>query len=385
MWKAVLLLLLFVLLAAPALAQTSTRWADVVREFDRHVAAEKIAGASILHMRDGKVIAQHNTGYEDLAKKKPVDDDTIYHWGSITKALTAIAILQLRDEGKLTLDDRVTRYIPELRRVHDPYGRIDEITIRMLLNHTAGFSAGTWPYRKGHPWEPFEPTEWSQLVAMMPYQELQFAPGERYGYSNPAYVYLGRIIEQLTGDPWDGYVYKNIFLPLGLHRSYFRNTPVHLRGHRSHNYYVGIEGTHEGVVDGVADNAVDFDPGITTPNGGWNAPPADVARWVAFLTGKPSSNVVLKRSSLEEMWQPGKSMNADHGGSMGLSFYVIPRGDTTLLGHTGAQAAFTAFFYFNPKTSTAVIAAFNSVNVSSKGARPDLRNSVFAFLSEPAR
>jgi CubicO group peptidase (beta-lactamase class C family) len=85
------------------------------------------------------------------------------------------------------------------------------------------------------------------------------------------------------------------------------------------------------------------------------------------------------------MWQPGKSMNADHGGSMGLSFYVIPRGDATLLGHTGAQAAFTAFFYFNPKTSTAVIAAFNSVNVSSKGPRPELRNSVFAFLSEPAR
>jgi hypothetical protein len=67
-------------------------------------------------MRDGKVIAQHNVGYADLAAKRAVDNETIFHWGSITKMLTAVAVLQLRAEGKLTLDDKVTRYVPELRR-----------------------------------------------------------------------------------------------------------------------------------------------------------------------------------------------------------------------------------------------------------------------------
>lgn len=161
---------------------------------------------------------------------------TIYHFGSITKTLTAIAVMQLRDRGRLTLEDRVTSYIPELRRVHNAFGSMDDITIRMLLSHTAGFQNPTWPYKKGKPWEPFEPTTWEQLVAMMPYQEVSFKPGSRFSYSNPAFIYLGRIIEALTGDPWETYIQKNIFAPLNLTRSYFGNTPYYLAADRSHNY-----------------------------------------------------------------------------------------------------------------------------------------------------
>lgn len=371
MKKIVIVALLFI--APAALAQD---WASVLRQFDAYMEADKVVGGSILYMRDGKVVSQHDVGFADRAANKRVDANTIFHWGSITKALTAIAILQLRDEGKLTLDDKVTRSIPELRRVHDPYGKIDDITIRMLLSHTAGFLAPTWPYDKGLPWEPFEPTEWSQLVAMMPYEQLLFSPGEKYSYSNPAFVYLGRIIEQLTGDPWDGYVYKNIFQPLGLQHSYFRNTPRHLRAYRSHNYAV--------TKDGVVDRGADFDPGITTPNGGWNAPLSDLARYVAFLTGKPANDVVLKRASLEEMWRPGKPMNEDGTQTMGLSFYVIQHKNATLLGHTGSQAAFRAFFYFNPATSAAVIAAFNSASdPMAQEPYTQLRNLVWDFLAKP--
>jgi CubicO group peptidase (beta-lactamase class C family) len=347
--------LVLLLLVPAAHAQTPDAWADLVRHFDAYVATDKIVGASILYMRDGKVVSQHDVGYADLTAKRAVDRETVFHWGSITKMLTAIAILQLRDEGKLTLDDKVTRYVPELRRVHDPYGRIDEITIRMLLNHTAGFQAPTWPYDKGLPWEPFEPTEWAQLVAMMPYEQLAFPPGEQYGYSNPAYVYLARIIEQLSGDPWDGYVYKNIFTPLGLQHSYFRGTPKALRPHRSHNY--ALKKNEAGEVS-PEDHGTDFDPGITTPNGGWNAPLSDLARFVAFLNGKPANDNVLVRASLEEMRQPGKLMKADHW--MGLSTFVIKHGQATLLGHTGGQAYFSGFIYFNPATSATVIYAFNT-------------------------
>ena len=75
----------------------------------------------------------------------------MYHWASITKTLTAIAILQLRDRGRLTLDDPIVRYVPELRQVHDEFGSIDDVTLRMLLSHCAGFQNPTWPYGEGRP------------------------------------------------------------------------------------------------------------------------------------------------------------------------------------------------------------------------------------------
>ena len=365
------------LLPTAAAAQGPGGWPEVVRQFDAYVQADQVVGASILYMRDGKVIAQHNAGYADRASKRLVDDDTVFHWGSITKMLTAIAILQLRDEGRLTLDDKVTRYIPELRRVHDPYGKIDEITIRMLLNHTAGFQGPTWVYGKDQPWEPFEPTEWTQLVAMMPYQELGFPPGEKFSYSNPAYVYLGRIIEQLSGDPWDGYVYKNIFVPLGLQHSYFRGTPKVLRAQRSHNYSVV---KNDKGVESIVDNGSDFDPGITTANSGWNAPLSDIARFVAFLTGKPGNENILSRASLEEMRQPGKPVTTDQW--MGLSTFIVKHGEATILGHTGSQAGFRAFLYFNPATSAAVICAFNTTSETSGEKVTELRNRVFDFLAK---
>ena len=366
--KAALLSLSLLLIgAAGALAQLPAGWEPFTRSFQAYVDAEKIVGASVLYMRDGKVLAQYNTGYADRDAQKKVDNNTIFHWGSITKALTAIGIMQLRDHGKLKLDDQVTRHIPELRRVHDPYGRIDSITIRMLMAHTAGFQNSTWPYDKGLPWEPFEPTDWNQLVAMMPYERLLFSPGERYSYSNPAFVYLGRIIEQQTGDPWDGYIYKNFFLPLGMQKSYFRGTPYHMKQDRSRNYYVRKDSSG---AERIIDNGPDFDPGITSPNGAWNAPLSDLAKYVAFLTGKPGNDVVLKRSSLEEMWVPVKptgALPADANAVqnwMGLSFVVMKQGNKTLLGHTGSQAAFRSYFYFNPATSAAIIAAFNTTNAT---------------------
>jgi len=357
-------------------AEETNTWNDVVREFDAYVQADKVVGGSILYMRDGKIIARHNAGYADRETKRLVDDNTIYHWGSITKMLTAIAILQLRDEGKLSLDDKVTRWVPELRRVHDPYGRIDDITIRMLLNHSAGFQASTWPYDKGLPWEPFEPREWSQLVAMMPYEQLAFSPGEKYSYSNPGFIYLARIIEDISGDPWDGYVHKNIFTPLGLQHSYFRNTPKYLRRFRSHNYDV----KHENGVETIVDNGPDFDPGITTPNGGWNAPLGDLALFAAFLTGKPGNDEILARSSIKEMAQPLMQISPDRW--MGLSTFIVKNGNTTLLGHTGGQASFSGYLYFNPRTNAVMIYAFNSVNDVQSEAIAPLRKRVFDYLSQ---
>jgi CubicO group peptidase (beta-lactamase class C family) len=357
-------------LAGSTSAQAPAAWPQFTRLFQSYVDSDEVVGASVVFVRDGRVAARYDAGLQDRAAGVRVDSQTIYHWGSITKSLTAISIMQLRDRHKLTLDDKLVRWVPELHAMHDPYGTMDSIDLRMVLSHTAGFQNPTWPYKKDLPWEPFEPTTWNQLVAMMPYQQLEFRPGSRYGYSNPGFIYLARVIEQITGDPWEDYVQKNIFAPLELRSSYFRATPYYLAAHRSHNYYVERDST--GRVR-LVDNGADFDPGITSPNGAWNAPLGDLVKYVAFLTdallpgmSQPRYDVVLPRASLAEMWRPGKPMSESYESApnqwMGLSFFVIDRHGTRILGHTGSQAGFRSFYYFNPLNKTAVIAAFNTTN-----------------------
>jgi CubicO group peptidase (beta-lactamase class C family) len=344
-------------------------WPAFVRAFDAYVEAGRIVGAGALVMRDGRVLARHDVGFADRASGRQVDEDTIFHYGSITKTLTAIAVMQLRDRGLLSLDDPVTRWVPELRSVSDPYGSLDGITLRMLLSHTAGFQNPTWPWDRGEPWEPFEPTEWEQLVAMMPYQRLLFKPGSGYSYSNPGFVYLARVIEAISGDPWEAYVQKNIFGPLGISRSYFGHTPYYLAADRSHNYELGVDSVSGRLM--AADEGADFDPGITIPNGGWNAPLEDVARYAAFLTGPPPDEeaarrhaVVLKRSTLEEMWEPVMAVAEDGTGTtwshIGLSFFIDRRGGRRLVGHTGSQANFRSFLSFDPAKRMVFLMVFNT-------------------------
>lgn len=361
---------LLVSLAVSLSAQAPRDWPAVVRAFDAYAASDSIVGASILVLRDGREAAHHEFGFADRAHGIRTAPGTIYHWASITKTLTAVAILQLRDRGLLSLDDPATRWVPELRQVHDSFGSIDAITIRMLLGHSAGFQNGTWPYTEGRPWEPFEPTRWEQLVAMMPYQEVHFRPDSRFGYSNPGFIYLARIIESITGDPWQGYIYKNVWGPLGLTHSYFAATPYWLADARSNNYFVEQDSASGRLW--LQDNGREFDPGITIPNGGWNAPLGDLAMWLRFLTGAAGNDtalarrfdIVLRRSSLQEMWRsrlpyPGPEAGAD---SIGLSFFILHRAQRRFVGHTGSQAGFRSFFYVDPETRMGVIAAFNTSN-----------------------
>jgi len=337
--------------------------------FDRYVQGDGIVGAAYVVVDKGKINESHPVGTADVEARQPVDSNTIFHWASITKTFTAVAIMQLRDRGKLSLDDPIVKYAPELTRVHSEDNAVRRVTLRHLLSHAAGFQSPTWPYRDdSKPWQPFEPTDWQQLVAMMPYQELAFAPGTRFQYSNPGFIYLARAIEAITGDPYQVYVQKNILTPLGMTRSYYNVTPYHLAADRSNNYTIriGTDGRPQ-----TAANGREFDTGITTPNGGLNAPLSDLARWATFLAGpgsSPDPGAILSRKSREEMWQPVVQVDADAATAppeyMGLSFFLYPRGSSsdaiTLVGHTGHQAAFRTFLVFNPHTGRALIAAFNT-------------------------
>ena len=370
-------LLLAVILLDPAAASPAAQQADFEAKFDAYVKADGIVGAAYVILDQGQISASHTMGMADLQARQPVDANTIFHWASITKTLTAVAVMQLRDRGELSLDDPILRYVPELARVHSENNDIAKVTLRHLLSHTAGFQSPTWPYRDdAKPWQPFEPTQWEQLVAMMPYQELAFTPGTKFQYSNPGFIYLARVIEALTGDPYETYVQKNILTPLGMTQSYFNVTPYHLSSHRSNNYTIYRAGN--GQSRGVA-NGREFDTGITTANSGLNAPLGDLARWVAFLSGAnppPSSGEIIARKTLEEMWQPVVTVPPDFATAspefMGLSFFLYPRGSgsnaVTLVSHTGHQAAFRTFLVFNPHTGRALIAAFNTAR--DEGATP---------------
>src|SRR6478609_4554763 len=294
-WKALLLtaILMFVL-AVTAAAQDPKMDAKLTNFktlYEKELKDAGVVGSSFAFIRDNKVLAHYNYGSANLAKNQPVDENTIYHWASNTKPFTGIAIMQLRDRGLLKLDDSVTKYLPELRAVHNSFGSMDEITIRQLMTHSAGFRGSTWPWGKGESWEPFEPTEYSQLVAMFPFTEILFKPGSKFSYSNPGIIFLGRIIEKLSGEHYETYIDKNILRPLEMDRTYFDTTPPYLLKHRSHSYYLRDGKRTEG--------RFDANTGITVSNSGLNAPLGDMVKWVSFLLGderrRDVYDLVLKR------------------------------------------------------------------------------------------
>jgi len=357
-------------------------WKELVAEFKDSKEAQGMVGSSLMLLHDGKVIGKEFQGFADLDTKRRVDENTIYHWASITKTFTGIAIMQLRDRKRLTLDDPIVDYVPELEKVgKHPFGPMRKITIRHLMSHSAGFRGATWPW-KSKPWHPHEPTEWSQLVAMMPYTEVAFEPGSRFSYSNLGIIFLGQVIERLTGDDYEVYIDKNIFKPLGMHRSYFDHTPYHLLRYRSNSY---------NVTDGKPKPlGLDFDTGITVSNGGLNAPLPDMARYVAFLTGSDDAETqarydeVLSRSSLREMWKP--VLPTTPGGKLdraiALTFFTRGSGNAKIVGHTGGQRAFVTLMFFDPRTRAGCLAAFNSLGYGGGPATGSLSSNLQRMLYE---
>jgi CubicO group peptidase (beta-lactamase class C family) len=368
--------LLLSLFASPAIAQTAAfdfaaAWREVSAALHEQCKQAGVVGGSLMFVRGNELLGFEAHGLADQKQGRAVDRDTIFHWASITKTFTGIAVMQLRDRNRLRLDQPIVELVPELREVHDPFGKIEAITIAHLLSHSAGFRGPTWPWA-GKPWHPHEPTRWSQLVAMMPYTEVEFAPGSKFSYSNPGVVFLGRAIEKLSGDDYEVYMDKNVLRPLGMQRSYFDLTPYHLQKHRSHSYTVkGSE---------VTDQGPDFDTGITVSNGGLNAPLPDMARYLAFLLGtlEGDATAVLGRRSLEEMWQPVVPAGKDQ---MGLTFFLQDHTGQRFVTHTGGQRDFVTFFYVHPGSGTGALGAFNSSTSGPVMAR--LRTMCMEKLSLP--
>lgn len=368
------LLVVPLLLTNPAAAPQSPApvagWSEVVTFYRHALQQHAIVGSALAFVNEGGVItARENAGLRDRDAKLPVTNDTIFHWASITKTFTAIALMQLRDRGLVKLDDPIVKYVPELRKVSNPYGPMDAITLRMLLSHSAGFRAGTWPWGTGEEWQPFEPPGWEQLVGMMPYTRIEFPPGSKYSYSNPGLIFIGRVIEDVAGEPYETFVDKQILRPLGMTRTFFDRAPAFLRGDRSHSYFVTDEGAKEAPFD--------FDTGITVSNGGLNGPLDDLARYLGFLMGSRDAaaqqryDAILKRSTLEEMWRPVVPVSP--GVSMGLTFFLEHHEGLDFIAHSGGQNGFISHFYLHPPSRRAYLVAFNTQTESVKSG--DARNT----------
>src|SRR5882757_648311 len=346
-------------------AQTNTS-SDItaIRAFYRAgLERNGIVGSTLALVDDGRVVLDEPYGQQRLNPPQPVDEGTTYHWASVTKTFTGIAIMQLRDRGLLSLDDPLVKYIPELNAVHDPYGPVSAITIREAMSHTSGFRDATWPWHVGD-WEPYEPTQWSQLVAMMPYTSVDFPSGSRYRYSNLAVVFLGEIIERLSGDNFEVYMLKNVFGPLGMMRSYYDRSPATLLPYRSHSW--------DRKDRKLTEDPFDFDTGITRANGGLNAPLPDMLRYLRFLLGDPAHQDeyerILKRSSLEEMWRPilGVLPDDDFPSRLGAkdevaaSFFIHTDRGIRLIGHPGWQNGFRSQMNVDPTSRRGYLVVYNT-------------------------
>ena len=160
---------------------------------------------------DGELVFTRGFGVRDIAAKAPVDADTVFRIASMTKSFTAVAILKLRDEGKLSLDDTVSRYVPELRSLAKATGDAPALTIRHLLSHSEGFP-------EDNPWGDrqlpvSDETFTRRLEAGIPFST---APGVAFEYSNTGFAILGRVVARASGIRYRDYVDRNVLGPLGM-------------------------------------------------------------------------------------------------------------------------------------------------------------------------
>jgi CubicO group peptidase (beta-lactamase class C family) len=178
-----------------------------------------MAGAVTLVARRGEVVSLEAVGYQDLESKKPMRADTIFDIRSVTKPVTAIGIMILMEEGKLTLNEPIEKYLPEFRATGKTQGQPNPITIRHLLTHTSGMPLNRPPEIADITIK--RDRTLADVVAILSKQEPEFEPGTQFRYYSGGFAILGRIIEVVSGKPFEQFIKERIFDPLGMKDSFF--------------------------------------------------------------------------------------------------------------------------------------------------------------------
>lgn len=200
-------MLIFALLLAAA---TSTAPLDAA--IAKQIDAQQVTGAAVGVYYDGALVDLKTYGFRDVAKKLPVDADTRFEIGSVTKQFTAAAILQLQEQGKLSIDDTVAKYLPSFPHASD-------VTLRQLLNQVSGLPNYTSMPDIGTLMATV-PDATDKIVAYES-KPLDFTPGTKWEYSNTNYWVLGKVVARVSGMSYEDYVREHIFKPVGMTRSGF--------------------------------------------------------------------------------------------------------------------------------------------------------------------
>jgi D-alanyl-D-alanine carboxypeptidase len=210
---------------APATPRQVNSKEELEAYLDRLTTSGNPPGISVVVVKDGDVIYNKAFGYADGPRKVKAAPNTVYHWWSMTKIPTAIAVMQLQEQGKLDLDDEVTKYLPWFK-VNYPSDTSAPITIRNLLQHTSGLPDSV-PAMAG--WVHYSDETYDQTKVLkqhLPeFNTLKFEPGTKAVYSNVNYMVLGAVIEAVSGQSYESFITENILQPLGMSHTGFVVSP----------------------------------------------------------------------------------------------------------------------------------------------------------------
>jgi CubicO group peptidase (beta-lactamase class C family) len=268
----------------------------IERMFKEFAERQHLPGLAYGVMLDGKLLYSGSLGFSNLAEKIPAGTKSLFRIASMSKSFTALAILQLRDEGKLSLDDPASKYLPAMRKLTHLTTDAPAITIRHLLTHSAGFP-------EDNPWGDRQLADSDRELLGMIAGGVSFSnvPGIEYEYSNLGFALLGQIVQVVSGMDFQDYTRERIFKPLGMNSTVweYEKAPkekLALGYAWIDNAWVDVPMLHHGsfgAMGGLITSIEDFANYVSLHLSGW--PPRS-----------DSESIVLKRSSLREMHQPGK-------------------------------------------------------------------------------
>ncbi|HEY1126622.1 MAG TPA: serine hydrolase domain-containing protein [Actinomycetota bacterium] len=311
---------------------------------------------------DGALVHDGAAGLRDVPGKAPAERDTAFRIASLTKAFTAAAVLQLRDAGKLSLEDRVDRWIPELRGWPRPTQDAPPLTIRMLLTHGAGFA-------EDNPWGDRQLAITDALFGSWLKRGLLWSPspGTAFEYSNTGFALLGRVVTKASGRRYRDWIDEKLLRPLGMGSTHWEVTDF-VEAKRAHGYRKGDAGWEEEA--SLGDGAYGAMGGLVTTI-------PDLARWVAFqLSAWPPRDQAdpgpLRRSSLREMQQLARATpitvrretpDAPLLVTAGGYAYGLGASQTCwtghLVGHTGGLPGWGSILRWLPGSGVGVVAMMN--------------------------
>jgi D-alanyl-D-alanine carboxypeptidase len=318
-------------LASAAHAQTDSVDAFVGDFIQRH----RIPGAAISVVHRGRVVKATGYGLANLELNVPATGHSVFEIGSMTKQVTAELVMMLVEEGKLSLDDSLTKYLP---------GAPDEwrgIRLRHLLTHTSGLhdweGDTAFSYRREYTTEEF--------IAFVARYPLDFPPGARFSYTNSAFPLLGKVIEKVTGVPYERYATERVFKAAGMVETRFRHQADIVPNHASG--YVDNKGTFE--------NGEPLRPVIVAPNGGVLSTAADMARWNIALT----NGVLVNPASMELMMTPVR-FNDGSTFSGGIAWFLDAfRGHRFVLHNGSTVAGYSSVIYRYRDDDLSVVVLMN--------------------------